>query len=234
MAMNELKFYHAEFEAEVRERLQIYDRAITEEDALTVRELDCSNFDFDGRDYEALSAFKNLIYLSTDTRADELGFLRELPLLEELEMVLWSWENAVDFRYFSHLLNLKSLFISGGDISDIAFKNLDGLTGLKSLRDIGLHEFGTVDLSPLCRMPWLTEVLCGYGDEVYGIEALSEISGLTSLKLTDIRLENLDFLDSFPDTLHLELWGITVKDGSGCGKLSRFVDGSFDDIEVRP
>ena len=52
-----LTFYHLEFEQEVRERLNIFDRDITEIDALSVSELDLTNFDFKIEDIETLFFF---------------------------------------------------------------------------------------------------------------------------------------------------------------------------------
>lgn len=227
----ELKFYNAEFEQVVRHELLVSDRPITDEDALKVFDLDCFDFTFDSRDYEALSAFKNLDYLTINTRADELDFLKELPALEELNIVIWGVENVVDFKRFSHLVHLRELEVSGGDLSSIDYKNLEGLIELKNLESLTLHEFGTVDLSPLCSMPWLKSLYCGYANEVYNIDAIATLSALKSLTLIDIEMEDLDFLDSFSDNLIVGLYGIKVKNGIDYSKLSRFADGDFDEIE---
>ena len=50
----ELQFDHPEFEYEVRKELEIFDRPITDEDALSVLHLDLSNFDFCIEDLEEL------------------------------------------------------------------------------------------------------------------------------------------------------------------------------------
>ncbi len=49
--MNELRFYKEDFEDEVRRSLQIYDRPLTEKDALLIYGLDCSNFTFNFKDF---------------------------------------------------------------------------------------------------------------------------------------------------------------------------------------
>ena len=227
----ELKFYHPEFEQVVRQELLISDRAITDEDALNVFDLDCSNFTFDSRDYEALSAFKNLDWLTINTRADELDFLKALPLLEELNLETWGGNNTVDFNHFSHLAHLRELFVSGGDVSSIDYKNLEGLTKLEKLESLTLHEFGTVDLRPLRSMPWLKGLYCGYANEVFDIEAIATLSNLEALTLIDVEMDNLEFLDSFPDSLVIELCGLRVKKGIDHSKLARFVEGEFEEIE---
>ena len=227
----ELVFYHHEFEQIVRQELLISDRAITDEDALKVFDLDCSNFTFDSRDYDALSAFKNLDRLVINTRADELDFLKELPLLEELNLETWGGDNTVDFNCFSHLAHLRELFVSGGDVSSIDYKNLEGLTGLKNLETLTLHEFGTVDLRPLRKMPWLKGLYCGYANEVYDIDDIAELCYLEGLTLIDVEIDNLDFLDKFPDSLIIELCGLRVKQGVDYNKLSRFTESDFDEID---
>ena len=227
----ELIFYHPEFEQVVRHELLISDRVITDEDALKVFDLDCSNFTFDSRDYEALFAFENLDYLTINTRADELDFLKKLPLLEELNLETWGGNNMVDFNHFSHLEHLRELCVSGGDISDIDYKNLDGLVKLKKLEGLTLHEFGSVDLRPLRRMPWLKGLCCGYANEVYDIDAIAELCNLEALTLIDVEMDNLDFLDKFPDSLIIELCGLRVKQGIDRSKLSRFTEGDFYEIE---
>ena len=227
----ELKFYHREFEMVVREELLIKDRPITDEDALNVFDLDFSNFTFDSRDYEALSAFKNLDWLVINTRADDLSFLRDLPLLEELVLETWGGNNAVDFTCFSHLEHLRELTVSGGDVSSIDFKNLEALHSLKNLTSLTLHEFGTVDLRPLRSMPWLTGLYCGYANEVYDIEAIATLPHLEALTLIDIEMDNLDFLDVFPDSLVICMTGLKVRQGVNYDKLKRFYEGDFDELE---
>ena len=227
----ELIFYHPEFEKVVRHELLISDRAITDEDALNVFDLDCSNFTFDSKDYDALSAFKNLDWLTINTRADELDFLKELPLLEKLNLETWGGDSTVDFNCFSHLVHLRDLFVSGGDLSSIDYRNLEGLVELKNLESLTLHEFGTVDLYPLRRMTWLKGLYCGYANEVYDIDAIAELCNLEALTLIDVEMDNLDFLDKFPDSLIIELCGLRVKQGIDRSKLSRFAEGDFDEIE---
>ena len=227
----ELKFYDPGFEEVVRCELHIADRPITEEDALKAHTLDCLDFFFDPRDYDALSAFKNLTQLSISMNTNKLDFLREFPLLEELTLEMLSSDGYVDFMHFSCLPHLEELIVSGGDLSDIDYKNLEGLIDLKKLESLLLHEFGTVDLRPLRRMPWLKNLYCGYANAVYDIDAIASLPDLEALTLVDVKMENLDFLDAFPDTLTLKLSWIQVKNGINYDKLSRFVAGDFNDIE---
>ena len=48
--MKELQFFNKKFEDVVRHELLIYDRPLTEEDALVAYDLDCSEFTFDIED----------------------------------------------------------------------------------------------------------------------------------------------------------------------------------------
>ena len=227
----ELKFYNPKFEQVVRHKLLISDRAITDEDALNVFDLDCYEFNFDSRDYEALSAFENLEYLTINTRANELDFLKKLPLLEVLNLETWTENKVVDFNHFSHLIHLRELFVSGGAVSSIDYKNLDGLAKLKKLEHLTLHEFGSVDLRSLRSMPWLKGLYCGYANEVYDIEAIATLSNLQELTLIDVEMDNLHFLDSFPDSLMITLCGLRVKEEIDYSKIYRFAEGEFDDME---
>ena len=123
------------------------------------------------------------------------------------------------------------MFVSGGDVSSIDYKNLEGLTKLEKLESLTLHEFGTVDLRPLRSMPWLKGFYCGYANEVFDIAAIATFSNLEALTLIDVEMDNLEFLDSFPDSLVIELCGLRVKKGIDYSKLSRFVEGEFEEIE---
>ena len=116
-------------------------------------------------------------------------------------------------------------------MSSIDYKILEGLAGLKRLESLTLHEFGTVDLHPLRKMPWLKGLYCGYANEVYDIYAIAELCNLEGLTLIDVEMDNLDFLDKFPDSLIIELCGLRVKKGIDHSKLSRFTEGDFDEIE---
>ena len=116
-------------------------------------------------------------------------------------------------------------------MSSIDYKNLEGLVGLNNLESLTLHEFGTVDLRPLRRMPWLKGVYCGYANEVYDIDAIAELCSLEALTLIDVEMDNLDFLDKFPESLVIGLCGLRVKQGIDRSKLSRFTEGDFDEIE---
>ena len=50
----ELIFHNSEFEREVRNRLNIFDRSITDADALLASELDLTNFCFEDGDVDNL------------------------------------------------------------------------------------------------------------------------------------------------------------------------------------
>ena len=156
----ELQFHNKEFEDVVRHELLIYDRPLTDEDALLAYDLDCSEFTFDIEDCETLCAFKNLDWLSINVGFEDLSFLKELPELEELSMEFY--RHNFDFSYLVPLQNLRTLFVSGGDISDFEFHNFEELTKLPHLEDLSLHEFGTVNLAALRQMPYLKGFFCGY------------------------------------------------------------------------
>ena len=215
-----ITFHHEEFELAVREDTSILDRPIEEADLLQIKLLDCSNFDFLHEDLETLEKCKALKTLAINIGMIGLDFLSSLPMLEDLYLVYWGRE--VDFRAFSCLHKLKSLFVSGGEISNIPFVETDALKTMKNLSSLSFHEFGSVDLSFLENMQWLEEFFCGWADEVSNISAISKLVHLRSLTLMDICLDNLDFLDNLPDTVELE-WSVEIaRDSYAPEKLGRF------------
>ena len=226
----ELQFHNKNFEDVVRHELLIHDRPLTEEDALLAYDLDCSEFTFDIEDCETLCAFKNLDWLSINVGFDDLSFLKELPKLEELSMEL-SCHNF-DFSYLTPLKNLRTLFVSGGDLSDFEFHNFEEITKLPNLEDLSLHEFGTVDLAALRQMSYLKGFFCGWANKVYNIEAISHLVNLEGLTLIDVTLPNIDFLRTLPSTVVLELCGVNILENVDFKELERFEECDLDEIEI--
>lgn len=213
-------FHHREFELAVREDTKSYGRPIEEPDLLQVEHLDCSNFSFLHEDLETLKKCRSLKALNISIGMIDLDFLAAFPMLEELDLVYWG--QAVDFRAFSCLKELRSLSVSGGDDSSIPFIETDALTTMKNLSSLTFHEFGDVDLGFLENMPWLEAFFCGWPNEVSNISSIGKLIHLQSLSLMDIRLNNLDFLDNLPDTVELD-WCVDIaKEGYEPEKLQRF------------
>ena len=192
------------------------------DDIASVTILDFSMIDFEPEYLDALCLFHNLKSLAICIHAEDLSFLSSFPQLEDLDLVCWNKRNCVDFKYFACLKELSYLYVSGGDISSIAYRNLDALTELKHLQYLSLHEFGEVDLAPLAKMPWIESFFCGYADRVVHPEAIGQISGLKELVLIDFEVDNLDFLDQLDSDLSLDLCAIRSKDIYRPEQLTRF------------
>jgi Leucine-rich repeat (LRR) protein len=203
-----LTFCHPEFEEEVRKRLDIFDRDITEIDAQSVSELDLTNFDFKIEDIETLFLFSNLISLSINIGEQDSSFWNHFYKLQDLYWCCWGSE--IDFSVFSNMDSLKSLMISGGDYSDIKFTGLESLVKLKHLEELILHEFGSVDLSPLENIAQLKHFSLLYTDSAQKVETIGKLHWLESLTLRGLYIDNLDFLDSLPNNIELELCGIEI------------------------
>ena len=94
-----------------------------------------------------------------------------------------------------------------------------------------LRAFCNKDLGFLRKMPQLENFMCGWANSVKDIDAIGAHSGLKSLYLVALYLDNLDFLDNLSDDIEVELSSLSVKQGIDYGKLARFKNGDFDDID---
>ena len=95
----ELSFHNPEFEREVRARLNIFDRAITDSDAKLVTELDLTNFYVEDEDVKTLLHFNNLKILALEMKSKDSGFWQHFPRVEDLYWVTWG---AILILKFSH------------------------------------------------------------------------------------------------------------------------------------
>lgn len=224
----DLKFRHGEFEEAVRNRLSVFDRPVTETDAERVTELELSNFDFLPEDYETLFYFKNLTSLDINIGETTPDFWAHFPQMRELWIVCWG--KQVDFESFRAMKNLEHLWVSGGDISNIPYVNTEALPDLPKLSSLGLHEFGSVDVQPLSRMKQLKSFELLYSNEVKNIEAIGKMTFLEELHLHDIAVDDLDFLDTLPDTLKIELSTVYVRENMDVTKLQRFTDRNIEGV----
>lgn len=218
--MKALKFYNKEFEMVVRHELLLYDREITEDDVLKVLDLDCSEFTFNMDDCETISFFKNLDWLSINVNFEDLSFLRNFKYLEELSIEFY--RDTFDATHLLPLSNLRTLFVSGGVISNFKFKNTYAFTKLPNLISLSLHEFGEIDLLFLKDMPCLESFACLYANKANNVETVSLVSTLKYLDLCDIKLECLSFLDGLKDELKLYLTAVVVEKEYDVEKLKRF------------
>ena len=100
-----LTFNHPEFEQEVRERLNIFDRELTVADAMLVKELDFTNFDFKDEDIETLFLFPNLTTLAINIGQQNAFFWNHFSKLQDLYWCCWGFE--IDFAVFSNMQIIK-------------------------------------------------------------------------------------------------------------------------------
>lgn len=225
----DLRFKHPGFEEEVRTELKIFDRPITEEDALLVSHLDLSNFNLCVEDMETLSLFKKLRKLDVIMWHSTPEFWHSFPHMEELDVCVG---HDFDFASFQNMKELSYLFVSGGDYSNVDYLNLDALLPLKKLQELQMHEFGSVDLLPLASMPQLRELGVHYADKVHNIDIIGSLYWLEELRLTGLDVESLDFLDQLPDHVRLDMCGIHVYGGVDPQKWKRFAEHDICEISV--
>lgn len=201
--MQSLIFHNNEFEKIVREVLCVFERAITEEDALMVDELDLSDFCFEKKDFETLFLFTNLKTLS-------IHFDDGVWIQGFRDLFATYCGQDIDFSVFEHMKKLKSLCVFGGEDYDIPFINLDKLIPLENLERLELHNFGSVDLSPLCKMPQLKALVLHKNKCLQNINDICEMMWLQELILEHIYIENLEFLDYLPDDIYLKMNHIEI------------------------
>lgn len=226
-----LCFNHSEFEEEVRIAAGIFDRPITEEDVLHVTRLDLSNFDFLPEDMDTLSTFHNLKALDINIGQTHPSFWHSFVYMEDLCVVCWG--DCFDFISFRKMTKLTSLTVSGGDYSGINYLNLDALIPLEHLRYLQLHEFGSIDLLPLASMPQLREFELRYANNPINIDVIGSLSQLEALTIDGLYVKDLNFLDSLPDQLQLEMCGNHVHGGVDPRKWKRFAKHDICEISVQ-
>ena len=226
----DILFHHPKFEDEVRSNLGNSNSPITEEDALRVTELDLSNFNFLQEDRDTLALFKNLTSLDINIGYTPSEYWHNFPKLKHFYLCYWG--GNVDFTSFQKMADLEMLWVSGGDYSSIDYLNLDVLVGLTHLHYLELHEFGTVDLLPLSKMPQLRAFALRYANKVNNIEIIGSMCQLEELELDGLYVDSLDFLDLLPDTVQLEMCGNHVYGGVDATKWKRFSKHDICEISV--
>lgn len=226
----DLIFQHPEFEAEVRARLDIWDRPLTKEDALLVSVLELNNFRFQKGDLETLFNFTNLTELAINTGKLDHDFWEHFPKLKD---IYWScWAGTVDFECFRTMYELWSLVVTGGDWSSAEFKNIEALLDLRQLKILVLHEFGAVDVGPVGMMTQLEGLAIEYARKVENIDAIGKLSQLEELVLTGLTVDNLDFLNNMPDDMKLDICGIHVREEVDVSKWKRFTSRDVSEISA--
>ena len=227
----ELHFHQREFEYEVRNKLQVFDRSITSEDARTITELDLTNFDFLVEDKEVLCCFNSLTSLGINIGTTTPDFWWHFPKLRNLYLCCWG--DVVDFESFRKMTDLGTLCVSGGDLSDIDYINLTALQELSQLAMLELHEFGSVDIAPLASMTQLKCFALRYADKVQNIEAIGSMVFLEELVMDGLWIDNLNFLDTLPESVKLEMCGIHLFHNVDVRKWKRFSNRDICEIEVK-
>ena len=107
------------------------------------------------------------------------------------------------------------------------------LTEMKQLEEVSFHEFGSVDLQFLRDMPQIKIFFCGWANRIEHIDAIGFLTNLKSLTMIYVDMDNLDFLDTLPEDIEIELCALKVKEGIQMEKLVRFPNHNYDDLERR-
>lgn len=196
-----LSFCSSKFEKAVRESINVYDRALTTEDALSVVELDLTNLYFkedEEEDIETLSFFTNLESLSIN--------LDSRICFKSIWDLGWTYcGRDIDFGVFANMKKLKRLSVYGGDDYAIPFKNLDSLIPITSLEYLQLYDFGPGDLSALSKMSQLKALALYNNRRLLNVSAIGDMTWLNELVLEELYVEDLEFLDYLPDSVSIKI-----------------------------
>lgn len=218
------------FEEAIRRELNKWEGAITKEDLLLVKEIDCCSYAFKKEDFHILCEMKNLEVLDFDGGDYILQNFDKFTNLKDLYI---ECKGDVDFSVFNCLTNLEELVVSGGSLSYIDFYNLDALRELKNLSSLALHEFGKVDLSGLKKLPNLSYFFCGWAKEVENIEAISCLDKLEELRLIYLDVEDLSFLKAISKSVILELGECRLKKELDLDIIKQFHIVNMEEVSVQ-
>ena len=227
---DKIVFHGKVLEPILRKKLNKPQTPITDQDISGITELVCENIIFSPDDIADLCMLTDLDYLDIETDTSDLSYLKSFSRLTDLNILCWDREAILDLQPLTALQKLESLGISGGLYSDIKLVNADALTCLKQLKDIEFHEFGSVDLSFLEKMPWMEYFYCVYGNRVENIESIGKLANLKELELTQLKVDNLDFLDTLPADTMVDLCALEVRRGIDMNRLNRFSSIDIDEI----
>ena len=223
----EIKFNNRFFEAEIRKNLNRSEGPVFDEDLKAIPAI-LYEWDPWGDDTELLYELSGLKELVVETNSIPL-FLKNMPNLEDLDVTFWG-SREFDFKWVNYLKKLKSLCISGGDYSSINLINEKAILNLHELKDIVLHEFGSVDLEFLKDMKQLTSFYCGYANDVLNVDSIGHLQNLKELTLIDIPVNNLEFLNAFDDNLEVEMCALWLPEGFNESKLDNLKRFKYCDV----
>lgn len=110
-----------------------------------------------------------------------------------------------DLEDLAHMKNLYNVFLGRQEITDISpLANL-------SIHTLGLTENSIEDFSPVQTLPNLENLYLG-GCQAKNLDGSTGCTGLVSLNLDNMHLENLNFLEDLP-VQNLSMWVTAVENG---------------------
>lgn len=218
--METLKFHNQEFEKAARLDLFIYNAPITAADALTIDEVDCSDFMFDPADAETLCAFKNLRWLELHINFKDLSFLKELKQL--FNVIIHLHGVNLNVNDLISLNQLETLLICGETKEKLCIENLESVSGFPHLKTLIFSEFQSIDLSRVEHCQNFTGISFDKIDVIENLASFEKMKTLERITFTNLTLPNLDFLDHFENDLHLTAHNVNVLTDFDVSKLDRF------------
>ena len=170
---------------------------------------------------------ETLIILHDGEDFDENPLNWHLNELNQFEIIYTN--DTFDLEFLEYARNLKILYISNYDFSDISV-----ISSLGQLQFIGMPYNSISDLSPLSDLRFLRSAEL-IGNLITDISPLiDKITTLKSINLTDNLIEDLSPFEfaHYPNDLSISLWGNSITDLSPLSSLINLLELSIGDNNI--
>lgn len=219
---NELRFRDHGFESEIRRRLNKPDGPVFASDLATIEKLDLDHEDhIEDIEYIRYCTGLKDLYISLSVEHDDAGFIKGLTNLKYLSVDVVG-DGDFDYGVFAGLRNLKCLEIGYIWFSNVTHLNLSALKNLPRLNDLMITEAKYIDIAPVCEIPELEFFDFSFIGKVENVDAISRIPKLKELRMCDVSVDNLDFLNALDPSVEIDLCALDVKEPVSRKTIERF------------
>jgi hypothetical protein len=219
---NELRFRDRWFELQVRRDLKKSEGPIYASELAAIEKLELDNEDHieDIEYIQYCTGLKDL-YISLSVEHDDAEFIKGLTNLEYLSVDAVG-DGDFDYGVFAGMRNLKCLAIGYIWFWNVTHSNLSALKKLPRLNDLMITEAKYIDIAPVCEIPELEFFDFSFIGKVENVDAISRIPKLKELRMCDVSVDNLDFLNALDPSVEIDLCALDVKEPVSRKTIERF------------